>query len=379
MIAAVRRRFVPLALLLLLLAACARTSAPAPVVFGPGAAHPAPQPAPGQARPDTVTVQAGDTLYAVSRRYEVPIRSLIEANNLTPPYNLSAGRRLIVPQVRTHLVQPGETLYAISRRYGVDASALAHANQLDPPFVVKTGQMLILPAPVQVASFAAPATVPSGPAPPSGNPPPFAASAVRQPLAPLPAPDPVRPEPAPIQPAAAPAPVPPPPPSAAPAPSAPPVEEPPPAPPPGKGFVWPVRGRLLSGYGAGATGTHNDGVNIAAPRGTAVLATADGVVAYAGNELRGFGNLVLLKHAGGWMTAYAHCDSIAVKKGDKVRRGQTIARVGETGTVAEPQLHFELRRGTRALDPMGYLAPLPSAFLFRPEGTTGSSPLSRPS
>jgi murein DD-endopeptidase MepM/ murein hydrolase activator NlpD len=124
-----------------------------------------------------------------------------------------------------------------------------------------------------------------------------------------------------------------------------------------------VKGRLLSGYGAGANGTHNDGVNIAAPRGTHIQASDDGVVAYAGNELRGFGNLVLVKHAGGWMTAYAHCESLAVKKGDKVRRGQVIAKVGETGTVGEPQLHFELRRGTRALDPMGYLAPLPSAEL----------------
>jgi murein DD-endopeptidase MepM/ murein hydrolase activator NlpD len=116
-----------------------------------------------------------------------------------------------------------------------------------------------------------------------------------------------------------------------------------------------VKGRILSGFGAGPGGTYNDGINIAVPAGTPILAAEDGVVAYVGNELRGFGNLVLLKHPNGWMSAYAHCDAILVKKGARVRRGQTIARVGATGAVTEPQLHFELRRGTRALDPMQQL------------------------
>ena len=130
---------------------------------------------------------------------------------------------------------------------------------------------------------------------------------------------------------------------------------------PGRGFAWPVRGSVLVGYGPGANGTQNDGINIAAPLGTPVLAAGDGVVAYAGNELRGFGNLILLKHEDGWTTAYAHCESILVKRGDRVRRGQPIARVGATGAVSEPQLHFELRRGTRALDPQGYLPPVSTA------------------
>jgi murein DD-endopeptidase MepM/ murein hydrolase activator NlpD len=305
----------------------------------------------------------------------VPIRSLIEANNLAPPYNLAAGKRLIVPQVRTHVVQPGDTLYSISRRYGVDASSLAQSNNLQPPSVVRLGQTLILPAPVQPEpQVAAAALSPPKPTPPAAQPdgapaPPSWAvpqPAQRQPPQPQPPAPPVQqaaaPEPVPSPPAAAP-PQPAagaPPPAAAP-PRPPVAEEPAPAPPPGKGFVWPVHGRLLAGFGPAAGGTHNDGVNIAAPVGTPVGAADDGLVAYAGNELRGFGNLVLLKHAGGWMTAYAHCASIAVKKGEKVRRGQTIARVGETGTVNEPQLHFELRRGSRALDPTGYLAPLPSA------------------
>jgi len=135
---------------------------------------------------------------------------------------------------------------------------------------------------------------------------------------------------------------------------------PPPLPePPARGgghnFLWPVHGRVIASYGVSANGIHNDGINIAARAGTAVVAADAGVIAYAGNELRGYGNLVLIKHANGWMTAYAHNSSVLVKRGEPVKRGQTIARVGATGTVSSPQLHFEIRRGTRALDPSEYL------------------------
>jgi murein DD-endopeptidase MepM/ murein hydrolase activator NlpD len=92
-----------------------------------------------------------------------------------------------------------------------------------------------------------------------------------------------------------------------------------------------------------------------------VQAADGGIVAYTGNELRGYGNLILVKHANGWISAYAHCDSILVKRGEKVGRGQLIARVGSTGNVSEPQLHFELRRGQQAVDPREFLAPLPTA------------------
>ena len=135
------------------------------------------------------------------------------------------------------------------------------------------------------------------------------------------------------------------------------------APPPSAGaplqrggqLPWPVHGRVLAGYGTGSGGTHNDGINIAAPVGAPVKASAPGVVAYAGNELRGFGNMVLLRHADGWVTAYAHNSSLLVKKGDKVTQGQAIARVGSSGNVDSPQLHFELRKGTKAVDPLKVL------------------------
>jgi murein DD-endopeptidase MepM/ murein hydrolase activator NlpD len=129
----------------------------------------------------------------------------------------------------------------------------------------------------------------------------------------------------------------------------------------GGSFAWPVRGRVLAGYGVGQNGTHNDGINIGAPRGTPVEAADGGVVAYAGNELRGYGNLILIKHPNGWISAYAHCEQILVKRGEKVARGQLIARVGATGNVTAPQLHFELRHGDKPVDPRTYLSPLPSA------------------
>jgi murein DD-endopeptidase MepM/ murein hydrolase activator NlpD len=128
-----------------------------------------------------------------------------------------------------------------------------------------------------------------------------------------------------------------------------------PAPRTGGRFLWPVKGKLLSSFGPKKGGLHNDGINIAAPRGTAIVAVENGVVAYAGNELRGFGNLLLIRHADGWISAYAHNDTLLVKRGDKVTRGQPIARLGSTGSVTSPQLHFELRRGADPVDPLKYL------------------------
>lgn len=124
-----------------------------------------------------------------------------------------------------------------------------------------------------------------------------------------------------------------------------------------RGFVWPIAGQITSRFGPKDGGLHNDGINIAAKQGTPVRAAASGTVAYAGNELKGYGNLVLVRHAGGWMTAYAHNAELLVKRGDAVRQGQTIARAGATGSVREPQLHFEIRRGSQAVDPLAHLPP----------------------
>ena len=393
---------------LLLLAACQSSHEPAPVYDG-AAGTPRPQPtatpvpvAPGgiiETAGGRVTVQQGETLYAISRRSGVPVRALIDANNLQPPYRVQAGQVLTLPRTRQHIVQPGETLYSVARRYGVEAASLAAINHIEPPFVIKLGQTLELPpaaapgapvvaaAPVATGPQPTSALSPPGVVPPTNTAiaaaplPPPAASAAPQTLAPpqpaavpVPPPLPVRPAPppdtaeeappangklSPAEPESVPpaAPVPVPAPAAAPSAAVAALVESHRA-PTAPLFNWPVSGRIISTFGPAAGGTHNDGINVAAPEGTTVSAAESGTVAYAGNELRGFGNLLLIKHDGGWVTAYAHNQVLLVKKGDKVRRGQAIARVGSTGGVGVPQLHFELRSGTKAIDPLDHLPQL---------------------
>ena len=396
-----------------LLAACHQSPNPAPIYDGAGGT---PRPQPTASSPPVsqagiletaggrVTVQQGETLYAISRRSGVPVRSLIDANNLQPPYKVQTGQVLTLPRTRQHIVQQGETLYSVARRYGVEAASLATINHIDPPYTIKLGQPLVLPP--QVAAGAPPvaalspvvapppASAPFGATPigPNGGvtttplaPPPTTpapATGAPQVLAPpspppptaVPVPPPVPPRPAPVAPENTEEEAPPPangkvsppepesggPPAAAPtAPSAAVaslVENH--RAPTGPLFTWPVSGKIISTFGPAAGGTQNDGINIQAPEGTTVAAAETGVVAYAGNELRGFGNLLLIKHDGGWVTAYAHNQVLLVKKGDKVRRGQAIARVGSTGGVSGPQLHFELRSGTKAVDPLDHLPQL---------------------
>ncbi len=121
---------------------------------------------------------------------------------------------------------------------------------------------------------------------------------------------------------------------------------------------WPTTGKIIAGFGGRPDGTHNDGINLQVPLGTEVHAAESGVVAYAGSELKGYGNLVLLRHDNGWVTAYAHNDELLVKRGDKIKRGEVIAKAGKTGSVDQPQVHFELRQGSRPVDPMPYLEKL---------------------
>jgi murein DD-endopeptidase MepM/ murein hydrolase activator NlpD len=124
---------------------------------------------------------------------------------------------------------------------------------------------------------------------------------------------------------------------------------------PTPGFRWPVRGRIIAGFGPKPNGQQNDGIDVAVPENTPIKAAEDGVVAYAGNELKGYGNLVLVRHSNGFVTAYAHTSEIMVKRGDAVKRGQVIAKSGQTGSVTSPQLHFEIRKGSTPVDPSQYL------------------------
>jgi murein DD-endopeptidase MepM/ murein hydrolase activator NlpD len=328
--------------IILALAACGRSGPPAPVQYAtPPIALPA------NVAGNGVSAAPGDTVFSIARRRDVPVRDLIEANGLVPPYRLSVGQSLVIPSTQTHLVQPGETIYTVSRRYGVDTYELARANNLAPPYALYTGGRLRVPRGGDAATTTVAAVPPRQlPAASIAAPAPKAPPAVT--VAPLPAPEAssTAPQPATAVPPAPQAAIATPPPEA-------PADPPPRA---GRGFLWPVQGTVVSRYGPKPGGLQNDGINIAAPRGTTVRAAESGTVVYAGNELRGFGNLLLIRHADGWVSAYAHADQLLVERGAQVTRGQAIAKVGTTGSVSEPQLHFELRQGVNAVDPLRYLA-----------------------
>ncbi len=355
-------------------------------------------------------VAPGDTLATASARSNTPIRTLIDLNRLQPPYVLRPGQRLAIEARRVYTVQAGDSVYGIAQKFAVSRSAIVSLNNLKAPYRLQVGQTLTLPGSGETGPAgpiaAAPAKPvvsqpqPAAPNPsagkpqpgskplagsPQAQPTPSAASPNAAPLPASPSPAPVSPLPAPVAAAPAiiePSPIPDPeePVTADPAPA--PVATPEPAPIPepvvappapvlapepvaeapvvqnvGKaGFIWPADGRVISKFGTTADGLRNDGINIGAPAGAPVRAAREGVVAYAGNQLKGFGNLILLRHDNGFITAYAHNQSLLVAKGDKVKRGQVIARIGSTGNVAKPQLHFEIRKGESPVDPMAYLA-----------------------
>jgi murein DD-endopeptidase MepM/ murein hydrolase activator NlpD len=327
----------------LALASCATEQHPPPPVVN--------EAPPAAAATGLYVVQQGDTIYSVARALHLSVRALIDSNQLQAPYQLQPGQRLVLPGGGFYEVVKGDSLSIVARKTGVAFATLARINGLSAPYLLQPGQRLQLPASAAAAlppgsTLAAPAPGKAAAAPRASKP---APSAV--PAAPPPAPVP---QTAPVAAQTAPA-------AAQPAPAATPVAAAPaPLPPPpaksGHGFIWPVKGEVIAEFGNGGKGQHNDGINIAAPRGTPVIASESGVVAYAGNELRGFGNLLLIKHEDGVMTAYAHNDQLLVKRGDLVKRGQKIATVGDSGGVAQPQLHFELRQGTRPIDPGPVLA-----------------------
>jgi murein DD-endopeptidase MepM/ murein hydrolase activator NlpD len=315
-------------LLALLLAGCGPRE-PAPVVSG----NESPPP------PAQVIVERGQTLSGIAQDYHVPMHVVAEANHLSPPYRILVGQALIIPGGG----QPGSFGPSVAMATPPTPSTQAPIGAPLPPPEPASVQPILLDRP-PVASSVGPPSAAAPPVatltPPPSVPPSGAAVALTPPKGSAP------------EPTSSAAKGPPPQPSAAPGPTA--SAEPPPA-SHGGIFLWPVRGHVLENYGPGPDGTHNDGINIGAPRGAPVQAVDAGVVAYAGNELRGYGNLILIKHPNGWISAYAHCDLVLVRTGQKIARGQVIARVGSTGNVSEPQLHFELRRGKRPVDPRDYL------------------------
>lgn len=266
--------------------------------------------------PSTVTVQKGDTLYSISKRYNVPLRTMIETNNLRPPYTLKIGQSLRLPTAKYHTVAKGDTLYNISRRYNVDVTSLSKVNNIRPPYTLNIGQRLSLPASVSSSPSTSYASNSSSRSSSSAAKTTKVSNSKTTKTT---------------------------------------VSAPPPSLKRKAKFAWPVRGQVVSSFGTIGKGRTNDGINIKAAKGTTVKAADSGTIAYAGNELKGFGNLILIKHNDGWITAYAHNEKILVKKGQKVAKGEKISTVGATGGVSTPQLHFEIRAGKKPVNPMSYL------------------------
>lgn len=282
------------------------------------------------------TVRAGETPWAISQAYQVELRDLLEINHLSPPYYLKAGGRLKIPAPRNYTVHTRDTLYSISRLFGTTVTELVRLNKIPKPYRLTKGQVIRLPAQYADETIVVASTKPLAPItatrsvnskievvelPPQG-----------QNITPVTSPSVVAPaEPAIVattQKTMA-----------------------------GKNerFLRPVAGRILSGYGPKNNGLHNDGINIQAVRGAPVVASKSGTVVYAGDDIDGYGNLILVRHGDGFMTAYAHMEKLLVKKGDAVKRGQVIGKAGSTGHVDTPQVHFEIRKGKQALDPSIYL------------------------
>jgi len=265
--------------------------------------------------PGTVVVVKGDTVYGISRQYDVSVRAIIDTNKLKAPFHLNAGQRLHLPTSPTHVVRAGDTLYSVSRSYNTDVYTLAKTNKLKSPFILTPGQRLSLPTQNYLSTASKNLSNPRLQKKPVIRPVTLAKAKPRLAKSSIPKP-----------------------PKRA-----------------GSRFAWPVKGKLISSFGVKKDGLHNDGLNIAAKRGTPVKAAENGVVAYSGNELRGFGNMLLVKHSGGWITAYAHNEKLLVKRGQKIKKGQTIASVGSSGGVTSPQLHFEIRKGMKSVDPKKFL------------------------
>ena len=280
----------------------------------------------------------GDTLWSVANAYHVDLRDMLDLNNLSAPYHVKAGQRLRIPAPLTYKAHNGDTLYRLSRMFDTSTTELARLNDLRAPYSLKANQILKLPSKHAVT---APVIKTVGAEIVDFKPQPVV-KIQREELSPtqqsnvvpkkseiIKPPNKENREVAEI--------------------ATPLVRD-------SKGFLKPVSGKIISGFGTKADGLHNDGINIKATRGDAVRSAEQGVVVYSGNQIEGYGNMVLIRHADGYMTAYAHMDKSLVQKGDKIKRGQAIGTVGSTGHVDAPQLHFEIRKGKEAVNPSSYIS-----------------------
>ncbi len=260
----------------------------------------------------TVVVQDGDNLYSVATRYQVTPQSIIRDNDLVTPYDLFSGQVLRVKPPKTHIVTVTDSLFSLSQRYAVSQFELAQLNQLSEPYTLTVGQVLQLPETLDLSVLQIDGLEPDKVIK-SINPLPSAKHVLqskKQPVKSF------------VTPSLGQA-----------------------------GFSWPLEGEVTIEFGPAERGVHHDGVKISAPIGTLVTTSAPGTVAFVGTKLKRFGTLVLVKHEGGYITAYAHLDELSVKEGDVLGNGTVIGQVGTTGYVDTPQLHFEIRKSRTPINP----------------------------
>lgn len=265
--------------------------------------------------PQKIRVQKGDSVYSLSKKYAVPIPLIIEKNKLKAPFAIYPNQVLTLVGPQVHIVEKGENLYEIALKHGVSLSTLTGQNKISAQKPLQAGEKLILPAPP--ASSVVPRVSnlkdedleqhnslhPSSSSIPSKGISAFLTQKIIN-------------------------------------------------------FIEPVQGSVISKFGNKGRGLFNDGINIAAPFGTHVRSAENGLVAYEGSAIKSYGNLVLIKHANGWMTAYAHLNKINVKKGQMIKKKDVIGDVGRSGFVEQPQLHFEIRKNGKPQDPLFYLKTL---------------------
>lgn len=293
---------------------------------------------------DFVLVKRGDTIYSIAKQNNVPLKDIILRNNLKAPYTLSIGEKVYIPNTAFHIVKAQDTAYSISRKYNVNLNSLVKLNKLIEPYTLTIGQKILLPATnIDVVEKQIKYIVKDKDTAKTVQPSEkeeikeVAKVRVAQKQK-------IEEKPKQIQTETE-------------------IEKQEkikniivkPEPLTSKRFLWPLNGKVISTYGIKNNGKRNDGINISAKLGSPIVAAENGIVAYAGNELKGLGNLIIIKHDKDYMTIYAHNETILVRTGDNVKRGDNIATVGKTGRVTTPQLHFEIRNKTKSVDPSDVL------------------------
>ena len=245
----------------------------------------------------------GDNLYSISKKFNIPIQKIIKSNKITSPFKIFPNQKIFLPRNKVYTVKKGDTLYSISRKFKTDLFSLSVLNKLNNVNQIKVNQKILIPdyilKPKKIRQKEKPLQKTEN------------KKIIKKKLLTNKV---------------------------------------------DTDFIWPIKGKILNNFGSETPGFFNDGINISSNLGTSVKASLDGEIVYSGNEIPGYGNLILIKHSKNWITAYAHLEKIVKKKGNYVKKGETIGLVGKTGNVSEVQLHFEIRKGKEEVNPLKYLS-----------------------